>query len=620
MADFETIVYDDTKNQTSTDVWAWALYNLNDELSQDNVKIGNALETFMNYIDTIGKAIIFFHNLKFDGSFILHYLCRNVKYAEFLRGGKHDTDKFNKFSKPGDYTYLISDMGVWYEIKIHTSTGYVIFRDSFKLIPLSVANMGKAFSTKHQKLNIEYKGERVPHGIITDEEKAYIANDVLVVGESIQVMRSQGHNKTTIGACCLSQYKDIWGDKQTWKIYFPNLLDIECPVNNYDNWDAYIRGSYHGGYCYVHKAGLAYNGCTADVNSLYPSVMHSDSHNVYPVGKPIYFTGKPDFEKLNTKRKDGENRYYYFIRLKCRFELKKGYLPTVQIKRNPCYPSRVWLHTSDYIDKNGLSHKEMIDKNGNVIECRPEMILTMTDYELLMTHYNVTDIEYIDGCYFSAYSGIFDDYINIYKKIKMESKGGLRTIAKLFLTNLYGKFATSPDSSYQLLYLDDEGYFNTDIIHEQNIKPVFIPVGTAVTAYARYFTIKAAQANYDHFCYADTDSLHCDCNTIDLVNIPIHDTDFLHWKIENVWDRAIFVRQKTYIEHNIQSDGEDCEPYYSVKCAGMGKNAKAKVVEMLENGSMELTDFKKGFCVSGNLKARRVIGGTLLVESDFRMN
>lgn len=618
MADFETTVNDDTATQEQTEVWAYAIVNANAPDDISSVKIGHSIQEFMEYIETLGTCFIYFHNLKFDGSFILYYLCLTKGYKEYLVNGVHDMKAFTKNAKPGHYTYLISDMGVWYEMKLKTKTGMVTFKDSLKLLPLSVENIGKSFQTKHQKTSINYKGKRYAGCEITEKEKEYIANDVLVVKEGLNFMWSQGHNRATIGACCLSEFKIMWGDKWDWQNYYPDLSRFNAP-EPFKSIDDYIRKAYKGGYCYVNKSGLHNNGCTADVNSLYPSVMHSTSGNKYPVGKPIYFEGVPDWENIDSTYPDGSRKYYYFIRLKCCFELKPGFLPTIQIKGSPLYKGTEWLKTSDYIDKNGVKHHKIQDVNGGIVTVKPELVLCMTDYWLLMKHYKVTEIEYIDGYYFSCYDGIFDNYIDKYGEIKRNSTGGLRQIAKLFMNNLYGKFATSPDSSYQLINLDKDGYFNTEIIKEESMAPVYIPIGAAVTGYARYFTITHAQENYNNFCYGDTDSIHCDCKIEDLKNIEIHPSNFLCWKIENEWDKAIFVRQKTYIEHTIKEDQEECEPYYMVKCAGMGKSAKAHIIEKLENGTMKMSDFKAGFSVKGNLKARRIKGGTLLVECDFKL-
>ena len=57
----------------------------------------------------------------------------------------------------------------------------------------------------------------------------------------------------------------------------------------------------------------------------------------------------------------------------------------------------------------------------------------MYDYKLLKDHYDLVDFEILDGCYFYSEIGLFDNYIDKYKKIKMENKGAVRESAKLFL-------------------------------------------------------------------------------------------------------------------------------------------------------------------------------------------
>ena len=72
--------------------------------------------------------------------------------------------------------------------------------------------------------------------------------------------------------------------------------------------------------------------------------------------------------------------------------------------------------------------------------------------------------------------------------------------------------------------------------------PLYIPVGTFVTSYARNVTIRAAQKCYYRFIYADTDSLH-------LIGkeIPPIDVDQLKlgaFKLESVFTKAKFLRSK----------------------------------------------------------------------------
>lgn len=173
--------------------------------------------------------------------------------------------------------------------------------------------------------------------------------------------------------------------------------------------------------------------------------------------------------------------------------------------------------------------------------------------------------------------------------------------------------------------------------------PGYIPVGSAITSYARNFTIRAAQKNYHGkdepgFIYADTDSIHCDLAPTELKGVPVHDKNFCHWKLESCWDVAIFVRQKTYIEHVTHKNCEPIEkPYYNIKCAGMPKKCK-DLFELSMTGYTEkegdnyseeakeflrvkrdMTDFKVGLKVPGKLMPKRIKGGTLLVETTYEM-
>ena len=265
----------------------------------------------------------------------------------------------------------------------------------------------------------------------------------------------------------------------------------------------------------------------------------------------------------------------------------------------------------------------------------------MTDFALIKEHYNLTGLEILDGCYFASEIGIFDEYIEKYKKIKLESKGAKRELAKLFLNNLYGKLATSPNSSFKYCFLNPDDALSFVTIDEHNKTPVYIPAGSAVTSYARNFTIRAAQANFygvdkPGFTYADTDSIHCDLPADKITGIKVHDKNFCCWKLESGWDYGWFVRQKTYIEHIVSEDGEKIDkPFYNVKCAGMPRRSKDLFIKSMtgegELGELTpeesefikvkrgLTDFKIGLRVPGKLLPRQIKGGVVLTPTSYEM-
>ena len=644
VADFETTVYD---GQESTEVWASAMADLNDP--DDNVFVFHSIDETLEYIRFLAEDVeLYYHNLKFDGNFWLWYLIHELHFKQGYEVIKNDDLEEYIMKKPRDIdnnevVYVISDMGQWYTITFKYRGHKVTLKDSLKLLPFSVKKIGKDFKTKHQKLEMEYKGKRYAGCEITTEELRYIKNDVLVMKEALQIMFSEGHNKLTIGSCCLAEYKRIVG-RYDWEKDFPRLDHIALDPAEYgaSNADEYIRKSYKGVWCYLVEGAndRIYNdGTTADVNSLYPSMMHSESGNVYPHGKPCFFKGAPPEKALLPNR-------YYFIRIRTRFYLKEGKLPFIQIKGSPYYKSTEMLTTSDFKDKKtGKRYRFFVDKQGVKHDSIVELTLTCTDWILMQEHYELKDLEILDGCWFFARAGMFDEYINIYKEIKMTSTGAQRQIAKLFLNNLYGKLATSPISSFKVAEMQEDESLGYKIQCAEDKDPVYIAAGSAITSYSRNFTIRAAQANYHGanargFKYADTDSIHCDLEPDEIKGIKVDDNAFCCWKLESQWDKAIFVRQKTYIEHITHEDRKPIEkPFYNIKAAGMPQACKDLLnismvgatkedIEKYKNDEEKLqfiseprtmTDFKAGLKISGKLLPKCIKGGVVLVDDYFTL-
>lgn len=649
MCDFETTVYE---GQQDTEVWAAAVV----ELFTEEVSVMHSIDDLFEYFKNLkSNAIFYFHNLKFDGEFWIAYLIKKLQFKQaYVQNPDNPMDlKWKRDHEMNYYSfkYSISSRGLWYSITIRFRDYYLKLVDSLKLLPFSVKELGKSFGTKHKKLDMEYKGYRYAGCEITDEEQQYIKNDVLVPKEALEIMINEGHNKLTIGSCCLHEFKHMkFGMVSTddFDRFFPNVYNyaIDKEMYGYDNAGDYIRKAYRGGWVYVVKGKekqIKRNGLTADVNSLYPSVMHSMSGNRYPVGQPTFWSGNyiPDVAQEPNK--------YYYIKVRTRFYLKKGFLPFIQIKNNFLYNGTECLESSDVYDYSTHSYKRFyIDESGNTQPATVELTLTMTDWELMQRHYDLVDCEILGGCWFFSEIGLFDAYIDKWAEVKKTSKGAKRGIAKLFLNNLYGRFATNRDSSFKVAYEKEDGSIGYYIVPEMEKEPGYIPVGAAVTSYARYFTITAAQQNYygpnkPGFCYADTDSIHCDLKPNQMKGITVDPVNFCCWKLESYWDMAIFTRQKTYIEHVTHEDGQRIEnSYYLIKCAGMPKKCKDLFITSLERkqGSIEqytveeaeflfdkqglpiyrtLTDFDIGLHIPGKLRPKRMPGGIVLVDTSYQM-
>ena len=640
--DFETTVY---KGQETTEVWSSACV----ELGTEDVFVFGSISAQLEYFISLNTNILaYYHNLKFDGMFWLSYLINKTDFKQAYEIKNNETlegfFREDKEMENNTFKYMISDMGQWYTITIKVNNKFIILRDSLKLLPFTLKRIGEAFQTKHRKLDMEYVGMRYENCRITPEEMEYIKNDVLVLKEALEFMFSEGHKKLTIGSCCLQEFKTTLLMETDWEQFFPNLYDIEIDEEVFGSKTAgdYIKKSYRGGWCYVSRGKedkIFNNGCTADVNSLYPSMMSSESGNYYPLGKPTFFTKEiPD---ICTHNKLNKTPMYYFIRIKTRFKIKDGKLPFIQIKNTYKFRGNECLESSDVLI-NGKYYTEYVDLDGTINDGRVTLTMTMTDYQLFREHYDVFDFEILDGCYFVTQIGIFDSYINKYKQIKMNSKGAMRELAKLFLNNLYGKMATSTNSSFKLVTPDEDGVLHYKTVYENNKKPGYIAIGSAITSYARNFTIRAAQQNYygedkRGFIYADTDSIHCDLSPDEIKGIRIDDRDFCCWKIESEWDIGYFNRQKTYIEHLIKKDGEALSvPYYDIKCAGMPPRCKYLFnLSMSGNTPVEtrnklnpeeqefiakrrtISDFKQGLKIPGKLMPKQIKGGVILADTEY---
>lgn len=657
-ADFETTVYD---GQTRTDVWASSIVELFDQT--DDVKILGSIDDTLDYLRSLKSNIIcYYHNLKFDGSFWIDFLYFRLNFQpalEYTADNQPTGWLTNKQMKNNTFKCTISSMGQWYIVTVKVGEKIIEFRDSFKLLPFSVERIGESFKTKHRKLTMEYKGFRYPNCPISEQEKAYIKNDVLVMKEALEFMFTEGHDKLTIGACCLSEFSRCFSNLK-YNDLFPNLYNIDIDESTYGFKTAgeYIRASYAGGWCYLvrGKENTIYtNGSTADVNSLYPSMMSSESGNFYPIGTPTFvdcfdLTADEIDSTINTIINTPTSFRYYFVRIRTRFHIKEDKLPFIHIRNSCRFKMNECVETTDYFNTLTGEYQKyyFFDSDGNGMKMHDTavtLVLTMTDLKLFLEHYSVENLELLDYCWFNTKIGLFDEYMEKYKKIKQTSKGAKRELAKLFLNNLYGKMAASTDSSYKIPIKRDDNSIGLLDIKAHDKKPGYIPIGSAITSYARNFTIRAAQMNYHGvnnrgFIYADTDSIHCDLNPDEIVGIVQHPTDFCCWKLESQWDTAIFARQKTYIEHIVIHDGAPTdEPYYDIKCAGMPETSKRLFRMSLEKKQLTneerktynndalkvidsqytLKDFKKGLILPGKLMPKRIPGGTLLVETTYQM-
>jgi len=562
VADFET-----TTDPEDCRVWGWGICDIDRADTIWDVHIGTNMERFIGRV-TEENAVIYFHNLKFDGVFILDWLFRN--------GYQWVSDT----PRRGEFTTLISHMGAWYNLSVAWKNGKKTeFRDSYKKLPMAAARVATAFKLPEGKIKVGQEFYHRPRPIghmLTMEEREYLAHDVLIIAKAMKVQLDQGMSKLTVGADSLHEYKTLMGSK-LFKKMFPVLPE---------SMDAEIRRAYRGGFTYVdtrHQGNITAAGLVFDVNSLYPSVMYD---RVLPYDEPVWCAGLPE---------PTESHPLFLVSVTFTAKLKKDHIPCIQVKGS-----------SRFVNTEYQTH----------IQEPVTLMCTNVDLALWEDHYDMNILSYNGGWLFKGVQGVFKGYIDKWAEIKANSEGGMRELAKLMLNSLYGKFATNPDVTGKVPVFRN-GVVEYETGMPETRDPVYTAMGVFITAYARDVTIRAAQQHYDTFAYADTDSLHL-LTSIIPNTLEVHKSKLGAWKMEYPFSQALFMRAKTYTEvvdaehcHNDDDDHVHApNGCHVTHIAGLD----VKVAK-----TMTFQHFESGTFLPGKRTPKRVPGGVVLLESGFTM-
>lgn len=580
-ADFETTT--DVMSKEETFVWAGAFVDITKHADDKAVVFFDSVFDFLYYLEYyfLDKDVIYFHNLKFDGSFIMNALFEdNFKFY-------NEEIPIEKCYKRRVFSTLISDMGIWYSIKVKIGKKIIEIRNSLTLVQGTVASIGDSFKTRKRKLDMDYDRQGDFDKPMAPEEKEYLACDVLIMAEALNhLINDFGFTRLTAGANAMNDFIERFGGKEKFRKYFPLLEEDE---------DQFIRNAYKGGFCYLkpgYEEVVQGKGRTYDVNSLYPSRMHGSSGNIYPIGKGKYFKGKPKITK----------KYPLWVaQIEIFARKKENKLPCVQIKKSSRFAENEWLETVGTITDG--------------IEEPATIYITNVDWKMITECYEISYIKWINGYKYQGKIGLFDQFIDHWYEIKKTSTGALKQCAKIVLNSFYGKFGTKLSGKSKIVHQED-GILKFVLGEEEEHKGIYIPVAAFTTAYAREFTITAGNANYDRSIYFDTDSMHM-TGWEDAEGITVSSTEMNCWDLELEWESAKFLRQKTYME----TKGDKVE----IKCAGMPGGMKYRKY-LGEDGKVhkmpKLTydDFYIGAeWGTGKLMAKQVKGGILLLDSPFKI-
>lgn len=555
VADFETTGKKYYQDNGHTKVWLWAISDSNSNI----VKYGENIESFIETCKELDRAIIYFHNLKFDGSFILNYLLKNNYPIK---------DKVRVHDKEPGISTLITDDGLFYQIKVNFGSRRTItFLDSSKLIPLSVKQMAKTFELPIGKLEIDYEDYTINQQVLD-----YVFNDVKIVAKALKFFKDMDFNKMTIGG---NAYAQFFKENPQYETIFPKLTR---------EWNEKWRKAYRGGRTQVNPkfANKIMTGVKRyDINSMYPYIM---SRFPMPYGHPIPI------------KKRGEFKFEIYC-VDIMFKLKKGHLPTL-LKSGSRF---VVASDTYYTETDGIER----------------IYISSVDMDLLERHYDIKYIDYVEMVGFKTHTRIFRKFIDKYYDLKNNSTGGMKLLYKLIINNLYGKFGSKPYGSKKKIKLINN-ILEFECMEREEMKEYYLPVAIAITSYAHLLIDNGiVETGLDHFVYCDTDSIH---TTGELPLEWVDNREIGKFKLEGIETLSKYVRQKCYIFKDDNGYTITCAGMTPSLKDYLIREYKDEVFDVFKTG-LHIDEKSRNIKTSDlKLRPKQVEGGVLLLPIPFSIS
>lgn len=584
VADFETST--EKWNVSKARVWLYDLCTIDNDLKH---LTGTSLNEFMHTLIKVvsikrKNILVAFHNLAYDGTYIISWLLEN---------GFTATE--NTEPKQGEFYCIINTMGQHFGYCINICGNHIAFVDSYKTIHLSVKDIAEAYQLPILKGEIDYDLYREENYTPTENEIAYIHNDTEIVARALLHNFSMGLHKVTQPANALNYYVKTIGGKDTFNSLFPTDYDL-----------SFAREAYFGGMCYANPRylNLEINNLKSyDINSMYPAAM---LHAPLPFGYPEKVKGNViESDEYKRRLKIGKP-IIYIQKIRCAYDLKPNKIPS--LFKNRFYTNE--LHSTS-------SQNRIL-----------ELTLTNFDLEMLFENYFVYQIEYVEGEIYSCQQGynltdeefnnlsyeeivekdgkgsLFYDYIKFWRQVKENSKGAKRTNAKFMQNMLYGNFGKNIDGNIKVPYLDD-GLVKYKTKNNNQCRQEYVPMAVFITSYCRYLLIKDILKNINNFVYCDTDSLYLIDTGIE-PSLRVHNYIYGAYKIEHIIKRIKVVGSKRYIYEGSNPDGTKYGLY--VKCCGADNNIKKQIT--FEN-------FSLGLIIEGKKQVKTVVGGKHITTTQY---
>ena len=583
-ADFETTGEAQYNEEKETRVYLYHFRNLDETISNYGIKIEDFIKDLFQVLEEQNKKKIlcYFHNLSFDGSFILPYFYKTYKYI--------DVDEDTKL-QDGDFTCIVDDFKNIYQIRLKLDSKELEFRDSYRNIPTSIEELGKAFGLP--KLNethnyTEFKNYKSLEEV-TEEEIKYITNDVRILVKAVNYMLKEGMGGLTFSS---SAYNNLKMHNHT---FFKEQL--EKPKDDMINLiiDRSCKGGFTN-YNPIYRNRIIEDVISFDYNSLYPAVMLEDE---MPYGEPLLYENESEIEEHPN----------YRLRIYCLY-----------VKEATCnYDSIPFIGTKKSIFGVAYDYSREIK----------DSIICLWEDEYKLFKYNYTgDWDITNIVAFKSRRFLFKKFLYDKIKTKEEASAELhhlddikdtmseeeyidkkamqemkKRVAKLYMNGVSGKFGMKDTrfSSYISGYNRDGSLEFSE--KASTTQYYYRAIYSKITSGGRCRLISHIEENVDRVLYWDTDSIYLIGKEVpSSIQANCDDNRIGALKYEGHYKKMKVIKAKCYIKE--LDNGELVK-----SIAGATKEIKDKI---------NFDNFKEGLEFKGVKHClKRVKGGAIIKAVDF---
>lgn len=283
------------------------------------------------------------------------------------------------------------------------------FLDSYRIFPVSLQELCGVFNVAGKTM--EYSSDFHSISVFHTRElfnrfKEYSLQDSVCLHNALLSAQDLYLSTYSVDITTIVSASSL-----AFKIFRTKYLNIRIPIPSYQE-DSFVRNSYYGGATDIYRASgkLLYY---LDVNSLYPHVML----NKMPLEPVAYIK---DMSGYNL------NDFFGFVKVRvvCPENVMRPILP-LKIEGKTIFPTGTWIGTYFSEELKAVLAKDLGYK-----------------FELISGYSYTSEF-------------LFVDYVTDLYKIKRESVGPVRFIAKLLLNTLYGVFGRKLETT-EVVVIDEE--------------------------------------------------------------------------------------------------------------------------------------------------------------------